>query len=59
MANYLTMALDPNAGNIHDLMSGQVDHYQEQMMDLEDELQDILLAKNTTIIDLFYKIAIG
>jgi len=59
MANYLTMALDPNAGNIHDLMSGQVDHYQEQMMDLEDELQDILLAKNISIIDLFHKIAIG
>jgi len=59
MANYLTMALDPNAGNIHDLISGQVDHYQEQMMDLEDELQDILLAKNISIIDLFHKIAIG
>ena len=59
MANYLTMALDPNAGNIHDLMSGQIDHYQEYIMDLEDELQDILLAKNISILDLFHRIAIG
>jgi hypothetical protein len=58
MANYLTMALDPNAGNIHSLMRQQVDKYDERIMDLEDELVDILASKNITILELFHRVAI-
>ena len=58
MANYLTMTLDPNAGNIFELMKDQIPKYQERMMELEDELDDILVTRNVTIVDLFHKIAI-
>ena len=58
MANYLTMALDPNAANIYELMSRQIDNYQERMMELEDELDQILFSRNISIVELFHKIAI-
>ena len=58
MANYLTMALDPNAANIYELMSKQIPNYQEKIMNLEDELDEILISKNISIVNLFHKIAI-
>jgi hypothetical protein len=58
MANYLTMALDPNAANIYELMSKQIPNYREKIMNLEDELDEILISKNISIVNLFHKIAI-
>ena len=58
MANYITMALDPNAGRTYELMSQQIENYQKNITRLEDELETILNNKNITIVDLFHKIAI-
>lgn len=58
MANYLTMALDPSAGNIVELMSQEVQNYRETISKLQTELEQILAAKNVTVLDLFYRIAI-
>jgi len=58
LANYLTMALDPNAGNIYELMKTQIPKYEEKMMELEDELDMILTGRNISIVELFHKVAI-
>ena len=58
MANYLTMALDPSAGGIYELMSRQIFNYKNRIEKLEDELDEILLSKNVTILELFHRIAI-
>jgi hypothetical protein len=58
MANYMTMALDPSAGAIYQLMSRQISNYQDRIAELEDQLDQILLSKNITIMDLFHRIAI-
>jgi hypothetical protein len=52
------MALDPNAANIYELMSKQIPNYREKIMNLEDELDEILISKNISIVNLFHKIAI-
>jgi hypothetical protein len=54
----MTMALDPNAANIYELMSGQIENYEEKILQLQDELDEILLSKNISIIDLFHRVAI-
>ena len=58
LANYLTMALDPNAGNIFELMKSQIPKYEERIMELEDELDMILSGQNISIVELFHKVAI-
>jgi hypothetical protein len=58
MANYMTMALDPSAGAIYQLMSRQISNYQDRIAELEEQLDQILLSKNITILDLFHRIAI-
>ena len=58
LANYMSMALDPSAGNTADLMSQQIPNYREGIENLERELQEKLTAKNVTILELFHKIAI-
>ena len=57
MANYLTMALDPNAGNLYKLMNNQIGNYKRNIQQLEYELDKILYVRNLTIVDLFHKIA--
>jgi hypothetical protein len=52
------MALDPNAANIHELMSNQIENYGEKILQLEDELNEILLSINISVIDLFHRVAI-
>jgi hypothetical protein len=54
----MTMALDPSAGAIYQLMSRQISNYQDRIAELEDQLDQILLSKNITIMDLFHRIAI-
>ena len=58
MANYITMALDPNAGHTFALMNEQIENYQKHTTRLEEELETLLNKKNMTIVDLFHKIAI-
>jgi len=58
LANYMSMAVDPSAGNIVDLMSQQIPNYREGIDKLENELQEKLKAKNVTILELFHRIAI-
>ena len=58
MANYITMALDPNAGNLYKLMNNQIGNYEKKMEILQSELEQILLVRNLTIVDLFHKIAV-
>ena len=50
----MTMALDPNAANIYELMSDQIENYQERILQLEDELDEILLSRNISVIELFH-----
>ena len=52
------MALDPNAGNIFELMKSQIPKYEERIMELEDELDMILSGQNISIVELFHKVAI-
>jgi hypothetical protein len=58
MANYLTMALDPNAANLYRLMSYQIGNHAKRMEELENELEKILTTRNITIVELMKKIAI-
>ena len=58
MANYLTMALDPNSSNLYKMMSEQIGNYKKRILELQDELDRILKFKNITIVDLFHRIAI-
>ena len=58
MANYLTMALDPNAASLYRLMSFQIGSHAKRMEELENELDKILRTRNITIVDLMKKIAI-
>jgi len=58
MANYLTMALDPNSSNLYKMMSDQIGNYKKRITELQDELDRILKLKNITIVDLFHRIAI-
>ena len=58
MANYLTMALDPNAASIYELMKEQIENYEDRMKELQDELDEILISRNISIVELFHKIAI-
>ena len=57
MANYLTMALDPNTANLFKMMVGQIENYKQRIDKLQDELDKILKSKNITIVDLFHRIA--
>ena len=54
----MTMALDPNAANIYELMSDQIENYQERILQLEDELDEILLSRNISVFELFHRVAI-
>ncbi len=57
MANYLTMALDPNSANLYKMMVGQIENYNQRIDKLQEELETILKSKNLTIVELFHKIA--
>ena len=58
MANYITMALDPNASNLYHLMSHQIGNYAQRIRELQLELEIILRTRNLSIVDLMKKIAI-
>ncbi len=58
MANYLTMALDPNAANLFKMMSSQIVQYKNRMKELELELDQILKSKGISIVELFHRVAI-
>jgi hypothetical protein len=58
MANYLTMALDPNAANLFKLLSFQKGNHAQRLEQLELELNRMLKAKNITIVELMKRIAI-
>ncbi len=57
MANYLTMALDPNSANLYKMMVGQIENYNQRIDKLQEELETILKSKNITIVELFHRIA--
>ena len=58
MANYITMALDPNASNLYNLMSYQIGNYAQRIRELQLELENILTTRNLSVVDLMKKIAI-
>jgi hypothetical protein len=51
LANYLTMALDPSAGNIVELMSQQVPGYRDRINKLEGELVPIVIKPFPSILN--------
>ena len=57
MANYITMALDPNASNLFTLMSYQIGNHAQRIRELQLELENILRTRNLSIVDLMKKIA--
>jgi len=57
LANYMTMALDPNVGHLVSFMREEVPTYDQLLKDLQSELDDKLYSQNLTLIELFHKIA--
>ncbi len=58
LANYMTMALDPNVGHIVKFMEKNIPKYRERLAKLEDELQKQLKSTNSTLVELFHKVAV-
>ena len=58
MANYMTMALDPNVGHLVKYMTREVSEYGALLDQLQGELDIKLNSSNMTILDLFHKVAI-
>jgi hypothetical protein len=59
MANYLTMALDPNVGSLYAFMVQMFPPIVPMISRLETELDALLVKHNFDIVDLYHKIAIG
>lgn len=57
LANYMTMALDPNVGHLVSFMREEIPDYDQLLKDLQLELDHQLDSKNLTLIDLFHRIA--
>jgi hypothetical protein len=58
LANYMTMALDPNVGHLVRYMTREVPDYPRLLEQLQEELDTKLSTSNMTILELFHKVAI-
>jgi hypothetical protein len=59
MANYLTMALDPNVATLYEFLVQMSPQLVLMISHLETELDALLVKHNFDIVDLYHKIAIG
>jgi hypothetical protein len=57
LANYMTMALDPNVGHLVSFMREEVPTYDQLLKDLQLELDQKLDSQNITLIELYHRIA--
>jgi hypothetical protein len=58
LANYMTMALDPNVGHLVRYMTRQVPDYPSLLQQLELQLEGKLQSSNISILELFHKVAV-
>ena len=58
LANYMTMALDPNVAQLVSYMSKKIPNYETLLKKLQFELELALYTSNISIIDLFHRVAI-
>jgi uncharacterized protein YpbB len=58
LANYMTMAIDPNVGHIVKFMETELPTYNQLLKDLQKELEEKLKALNISLPELFHRIAI-
>jgi len=57
LADYITMTLDPNVGNLVSFMKEDIPLYQEKLDNLQTELEDKLTRSGISLIELYEKIA--
>ncbi len=58
LANYMTMAIDPNVGHIVKFMEGEIPTYAQRLLNLQKELEFKLASSRLTLPELFHKVAI-
>ncbi len=58
LANYMTMAIDPNVGHIVKFMETELPTYNQLLKDLQKELEEKLKAFKISLPELFHRIAI-
>jgi hypothetical protein len=58
LANYMTMALDPNVDNLVKYMTREIPAYSKLLEQLQLELEIKLLQSKLTVLELFHKVAI-
>lgn len=58
LANYMTMALDPNVAHLVKFMNKNVPAYAQLLDQLQEELDIKLIKSKLSIVDLFHKVAI-
>ncbi len=58
LANYMTMALDPNVGHLVKYMNREVPAYGQLLDQLQQELDVKLIHSKMSVLDLFHKVAI-
>ncbi len=58
LANYMTMALDPNIAHLANHMKTEYPSFETLLYDLNDELDMKLKSDNLTILELFHKVAV-
>jgi hypothetical protein len=58
LANYMTMAIDPNVGHIVRFMEKEIPTYRKTLADLQEELKKKLNSTGLSLPELFHKVAI-
>jgi hypothetical protein len=58
LANYMTMAIDPNVGHIVKFMEEEIPTYAQKLLNLQKELELKLASSRLTLPELFHKVAI-
>ncbi len=57
LANYITMTLDPNVGNLVSFMKDDIPSYEDTLVRLQNELDQKLVESESSLIEVFHKIA--
>lgn len=57
LANFITMTLDPNVGNLVSFMKDDIPSYEDTLERLQIELDHKLMHSEVSLIEVFHKIA--
>lgn len=57
LANYMTMALDPNVGHLVSFMREEIPNYDNLLSELQNELDQKLDSQKLTLVELYHRIA--